>query len=224
MIVTEHGFEPVRGLPSLPPNGERVIWQGAPDWRVLAPRLFHTRAITLWFTALAGWRFAATLSEGAASLTDYVMPVVMMAAFGAVAVGLLTLLAWAIARTTVYTLTTRRLVLKIGVALPITINVPYALVDGANLKSTPSGHGDIALKLAESGYVSWAILWPHVRPWRLRYPEPMLRAVPDAGRVATLLSEAVAATAPEEIRLAKSAPAPEAAPVAGPETGGLAAA
>jgi hypothetical protein len=39
--------------------------------------------------------------------------------------------------------------------------------------------------------VSYVLLWPHIRPWRLRTPEPMLRALPDAAVAAAKLSEAL---------------------------------
>ena len=35
-LAEEHEFEAARGLPELLPAGERVLWQGSPDWRGLA--------------------------------------------------------------------------------------------------------------------------------------------------------------------------------------------
>ncbi|MGA2129178.1 MAG: PH domain-containing protein, partial [Xanthobacteraceae bacterium] len=35
------------------------------------------------------------------------------------------------------------------------------------------------------------VLWPHVRPWHVARPQPMLRAVPDALRVAETLARAM---------------------------------
>ena len=36
---------------------------------------------------------------------------------------------------------------------------------------------------------AWLLLWPHVRPWRLRAAQPMLRGIPDAAAVAARLAE-----------------------------------
>ena len=47
---------------------------------------------------------------------------------GALGIGLLMLYAWAVARTTVYTLTDKRVVLRIGVALNKCINLPLTQI------------------------------------------------------------------------------------------------
>ena len=51
----------------------------------------------------------------------------------------------------------------------------------------------MALRLKPGPRVIYPKLWPHVRPWRLRQAEPMLRCIPDAGVVASLLCRALAA-------------------------------
>jgi len=38
------------------------------------------------------------------------------------------------------------------------------------------------------------MLWPHARPWRLKAPEPALRCIPEAGRVADMLAGALRET------------------------------
>jgi hypothetical protein len=35
------------------------------------------------------------------------------------------------------------------------------------------------------------VLWPHVRPWHAKRPQPALRCIPDAERVARMIGEAV---------------------------------
>ena len=39
-IVPEHEFEPVHGLPEKLPAGEKILWQGSPDWKTLANEAF----------------------------------------------------------------------------------------------------------------------------------------------------------------------------------------
>jgi Bacterial PH domain len=99
-------------------------------------------------------------------------------------------LAWLTARTTVYTLTNKRVVTRIGIVLTVTFNLPLAKVASAALRPQLSGCGDICLALSGADRIAWLHLWPHVRPWKLARPEPMLRMVPDAARVAGLLSQA----------------------------------
>jgi hypothetical protein len=191
--VSERATAP-RGLPAPLPPGERLLWQGAPRWGALARRAFHVRKLAVYCAALLAWRVAADLSDGQSPAS---------AALGAVwltplvlgAVGIPALLAWLFSRTTVYTITSRRVVLRSGVALPMTLNIPFRLVESAALKTYRDGTGDIRLALAGPDRISYLHLWPNVRLWRAARPEPMLRAVPDAARVAEILVQALAAAA-----------------------------
>ena len=49
--------------------------------------------------------------------------------------------------------------------------------------------GDIVLELVPGDKIAWPHLWPHVRPWRLAFPQPMLRGLPEIDRPARLLQE-----------------------------------
>jgi len=185
-------IEPVRGLPERPPEGERILWQGRPDWRALARRWLRVRWVIAWFALLAVWRGGAMAADGATT-TEILAVSVWFVGLCAAAVGVLSILAWVTATNTVYTVTTRRVAMRIGVALTVTLNLPYRWIASADLRQHPSGTGDIPLALSGEDKISWAVLWPHARPWRLSKPEPMLRCVPEAGRVATILADALRA-------------------------------
>jgi len=43
----EHEWEAAPGLPSTLPAGERIVWQGSPDWKQLAVHAFHVRKIAV---------------------------------------------------------------------------------------------------------------------------------------------------------------------------------
>ena len=178
--MTEHEIEPIPGLPGKLPPGERILWQGSPEWRVLARSAFHTRGIAAYFGLLT----AVSLAFG--SMTG----VVMTAALGSVAVLLLHLLARASARTTLYTLTNRRIVLRIGVAVPKCINLPLGKIASVDLGCHSDGTGDLPLTLLGAPRMGYLAFWPHVRPWTVGTPRPMLRAVPDAANVAALVARA----------------------------------
>jgi hypothetical protein len=122
-------------------------------------------------------------------------------AAGAIAVGLLCFIAWLSARSTVYTLTNRRVVFRIGIALPTCINVPLKIIENASMKLHADGTADLPLQINGSGKMGWMMLWPHARPWKLAVPEPMLRAVPEGARVAATLSRTLAEAVPEGRRL-----------------------
>jgi hypothetical protein len=52
MSVGEYEHEPVRGLPEYLPDDETLVWQGEPDWRVMARRVFHLRSVGIYFALL----------------------------------------------------------------------------------------------------------------------------------------------------------------------------
>ncbi|MEY3525644.1 MAG: hypothetical protein RIR92_1709, partial [Pseudomonadota bacterium] len=106
------------------------------------------------------------------------------------ALGLLTWLAWLTARTALYTLTSKRVVMRIGIVLTLTFNLPLRMVAAASVKPLKNGCGDIALKLAGDDHIAWLNLWPHAKPWALKNPEPCLRLIPDAVRVGERLVQA----------------------------------
>jgi hypothetical protein len=82
--------------------------------------------------------------------------------------------------------------MRIGVALSMTINVPFKRIVSADMKPLPGGCGDIALGIGGKDRFAYLALWPHARPWRLANPQPMMRAVPEADVVARTLAEAIA--------------------------------
>lgn len=193
-MMTEYEYEPVKGLPEPLPEGEHLLWQGGPRWQSLAVHAFHVRKVAIYFGLLAAWRVLAAMHDGQGP-ADFGTSLAWLLLFGTAGVGLLTLLAWLNGRATVYTITSRRLVLRIGVALPMMVNIPFRLVDSAALRVFGDGTGDVPLVLNRGSRVGYLHLWPHVRPWRMARPQPSLRAVADAPAVAKILSEALAASA-----------------------------
>jgi hypothetical protein len=188
--VSEHDFEPIRGLPGDLPPGETILWQGAPDWRVLVGEAFHIRIVGAYFAAMLIWRMAGALSGrghwGAALST-----VVQVSPLALAGLALLTFLAWLNSRTTVYTITNRRVVMRFGAAFSKAINIPFEVIDNAALKTLAGGVGDLALTLKAPNKIAWLMLWPHARPWKLAAPEPTLRAIPRADEAAKVLAVAM---------------------------------
>jgi hypothetical protein len=188
MAHDDFAGEPVRGLPEVPPPGEVILWQGAPDWRALARRALNVRWVAGYFALLAAWRgLAIAGAEGSVLGLKATIPYLAM---GALSCCLLILIAFTLARTTVYTVTNRRVVMRIGAALTVTLNVPYTSLAAADLSVDPDGTGTIALRTKGGTRLSYLICWPHVRPWRIAQTEPALRCIPDARWVAALLADA----------------------------------
>lgn len=213
----EHEFEAAPGLPEALPAGESILWQGSPAWRVLAAEAFHVRAITGYFAVLLMLRAGFTWSD-TGSLADTARAVAWLLPLFAFAVAMLLGMAWLAARTSVYTLTNRRVVLRVGIVLTLTFNLPLQRLAGAGLRVDPrTGHGDIPLQLAGNDKIAYVHLWPHARPWRGARPEPMLRSIENAAAVAGLLGQAwAAATGQPSQRPARTIPSPSPAQHAEP--------
>jgi hypothetical protein len=188
--VSEHDFEAVRGLPGQLPAGETLIWQGAPRWFNLARQSFHIGAVTAYFAAMLAWRTGAAIVGGTPPLTA-LRTSLLVTPIALVAIGLLALLAWLTARTTVYTITTKRVVLRFGLALPKAINIPFGIIEAAAAKTLSDGSGDLALSLKAPNKVAFLQLWPHARPWRLTSPQPTFRAIADPQAAGQLLAAAM---------------------------------
>jgi hypothetical protein len=185
----EHEFEPVRGLPEHLPAGEQLLWQGSPDWRTLARQAFHLRKLAVYFGVLVALRVAVLASQQATPW-DMLVAALWIGLLGTTAIGLLGLMAWLSARAAVYTITDRRVVMRIGIVLTLTFNIPFKRIEAAGLHVEGNGCGDIPLSLAGEDRIAYLHLWPHARAWRLARPEPMLRCVPRATAVARLLAQA----------------------------------
>jgi hypothetical protein len=177
-------------LPAPLPTGERVIWQGKPSFKGLALRSFHIREVALYFGLLMMWKLWSAWSHGG-SLGEALNSIVWLIIPAVSAIAVLAGLAWLFRRAACYTITTKRILFQFGVALPMTMNIPLGKIANAALKTYRDGSGDIPLRVSDSKRVSYILLWPHIRPWRLRTPEPMLRALPDAAVAAARLSEAL---------------------------------
>lgn len=190
--MSEYETEPVRGLPERLPDGESILWQGAPRWGALARRTFHVRTIGYYFAFLLAWLVYADVADGIppdATLRSSLW-LIGGAAF---VIAVLSALAWLIARSAVFTITNRRVVIRFGVAFPTAFNIPFRRIRSAGLRRYADGSGDIPLALSDGDRIAYPLLWPFARPWRLVKPEPMLRGLSDAAHVAEILATALAA-------------------------------
>lgn len=223
----EYDYEPTPGLPGNLPEGEHVLWQGAPDWRSLAIRAFHARKVAIYCIILMVWHFYGRLYDGysvAMALNALMIPVLLTIAVTALLAGL----GWLSARTTIYTITNRRIVMRAGIALPMSINIPFKSLAEGNLKMHRDGTGDVILKIAGNDRIAYVHLWPHVRRWRFKRPEPMLRCIPEPLQAAETLGRAITPENPPElVSVERDAARPDRSPQPAPgaaRSSGLAAA
>jgi uncharacterized membrane protein len=152
-MSVEHDFEPIRGLPGDLPQGETILWQGEPDWILMARRVFRVDWVAAYFVLLMMWRVVEGTADGQ-DLGAALLAAVWVAPIGMVGLGLLMGLAYLNSRTTVYTLTNRRLVMRFGAAMTKAINIPYKIIESAAVNQLADGSGDVALQLMKPNKIS----------------------------------------------------------------------
>jgi hypothetical protein len=195
------------GLPDYLPEGERLLWQGRPDWKRLAIDAFHVRKVAVYFAFVIAAQVAYRLTQGEALATALANAPLLLACAIA-ACGILAGLAYAAARTTRYTLTSKRALMRIGIALPINVNIPYSKVDGVSFANTGAGAGNICFKPGGDVRLAYAMMWPHVRAWHFAKPQPAFRAIADVDGVASHLASILGGKMP----LSESAELPHMVP------------
>ncbi len=212
--MSDFDFEPIPGLPAKLPAGETVLWQGSPDWRMLARQLFKVRLLLIYFGVLIAWKLISSMYDGQ-SAGEMLMGVGWVSVLAGICIGILCLLAWGTARTTIYTITNKRVIMRYGMALTLAMNIPFRIIESAALKLYGSGHGDLPLTLLPGEKIAYLMLWPHARPWHMKQPQPMLRCIPDARAVSDILGRALAlaASAPSDRESASEAPSPNVQPL-----------
>ncbi len=204
----DFAVEPVPGLPERPPEGEQILWQGRPNWWALTRESLNLYWVSAYFVALFAWRFI-TLIDRVPFDTAFAasFPFIIL---GGIAAALLIIIGYVQARATIYTITNKRVAMRIGAALTVTLNLPYTQIARADLDLRKSGTGTIAFDLLGTTKLSYLVCWPHVRPWRISKTQPALRCIPDAQRIAEMMAEAAEA----RINTPQVARRPSPAPVA----------
>ncbi|MEO1704125.1 MAG: photosynthetic complex putative assembly protein PuhB [Pseudomonadota bacterium] len=209
----DFAFDHAPGLPEALPEGEEILWQGRPRVVPLARQVFWLNWVIGYFVLITFWRVMASLADY--SLAEALGHGVPLLILGVAAVAAILFIAWLQVRGTVYTLTSNRVVMRIGAALQLTLNLPYQWIENASLDLRADGTGTVALELKGENKVSYLMAWPHLRPWRMAKPEPALRCIPDAANVAQILASAAEARVSDasSIKVAKT-PGAEAKPAA----------
>ncbi|MEO1159302.1 MAG: photosynthetic complex putative assembly protein PuhB [Pseudomonadota bacterium] len=203
--MSEHhddfAFEPIPGLPELPPEDEKILWQGNPSRSSMAVHVFHVRKIVIYFGLLMAFQLASGLYEGATAAV-IAGDLAVLVAGSALCLALLAGLAWGYSRSTIYTITSKRLVMRHGIALPMSINIPFSKIDAAQMVEHANGTGTITLRINEENRLAWLALWPSVRPWSFKSPEPALRCIDRPRSVSSLIATTMAAAEGDCIEIA----------------------
>lgn len=198
-------IEPVEGLPERPPEGEVILWQGRPNWWRLTWESMSLPWVLGYFAFLAVWRFVSVVDL--MPLGQAIGAAVPLLILGAVVAGLLMGVGFIQARATMYTVTNRRVAMRIGAALTMTLNLPYTQIANAMLDLRKGGTGTIAFETMGETRLSYLLCWPHVRPWHMSRTQPSLRCIDGAEHVAGLIAEAAEARVSQPKIVRKPVPA-----------------
>ncbi|PPD44795.1 MAG: hypothetical protein CTY15_06235 [Methylocystis sp.] len=182
-------------LPEDIPQGERILWHGRPHWLFLFRRAYRADFVAGYFALLAALNVATAASEGGPAAAGLAGGRTI--AIGLAALAILALLAWASARTALFVITTRRVVMKIGVALQVFYNLPFSQIQSAGIRVESDGSGDVTMAITPGKSIAYLHLWPFARPFHLAKPEPALRGVPNVQQVGEILGRALVAAANE---------------------------
>ena len=109
-VIREHEIEPVAGLPGELPVGEVILWQGRPSARLVARHSVKSLWIGGYFLVLAIWAAASGLSDGQ-PLGGIAFSIAVLTGLAAIVLGMIELFAWGVERTTLYTITSERVVM-----------------------------------------------------------------------------------------------------------------
>ncbi|WP_432816567.1 photosynthetic complex putative assembly protein PuhB [Sulfitobacter sp. JB4-11] len=181
-------FEPVPGLPEALPEDEHILWQGRPSTMRLAREAWKLNWVLGYFAILTLWRIGVSSTQVPLNEAAWHgLPFVLAAGL---AMAILIAMAAVQARSTVYTLTNKRVAMRIGAALTMTLNLPYVCIANAAVQERRSGHGTLSFELTGDTRLSYLMTWPHTRPWHFARTQPALRAIPNVARVAEIFADA----------------------------------
>lgn len=191
MSEDDFAFEPIRGLPERPPEGEVILWQGQPNWLRLSVDSLNVWWVLGYFIFLFVWRFISV--SDLMPIYQAVLVSLPFLALGLIVTLLLMLVGFIQANATVYTITNKRVVMRIGAALTVTLNLPFTEIENAAIASSSKNFGSIVIDTKQDSKFSFLVLWPHARAWHFKKPQPSLKCIPNAAEVAEILSNAAKA-------------------------------
>lgn len=201
-VETPEAPQYIRGVPHPLPPGERLLWEGAPTMKAVATHVFHWRLVAAYFAAmLALWAFTTEHQPGSEVYVASAVVRVSLAAFVMLsALGL----SRAVATTSWYAITSHRLVMRVGMAFPMSINIPFKILETAGVGSFKDGTGQVTVTLQKGHRIAYIALWPHCRVFRFTNPEPVLRGLEEPQQVAEILARAVAEAADADTRVERT--------------------
>ena len=181
-----HEFEPTFGFPESLPTSEKVLWQGSPCAWLIARRIFFLPHLFFYFLMFSC--LALIVNSDVLTLKDLFVKFLSYMSLGMVAIFILLAISFFISSTTMYSITDKRVVMRIGIVLNLSLNIPFSKIETAELKAYPDKSGDISFNLVPDNKIAYLHLWPHCRPWFFSSPRPRLSCLKDVEVIASCLT------------------------------------
>jgi len=192
---------PPKDILSIIPEDEKIIWYGRPDLRrfcltALGLKYIFFYLIIIFFSIL----YARFGDFNFIKIVQVLFPY-LISSF--LAVLLLIIIGTSQVLPTIYVITSRRVIIRSGLALIFMLNVPFDKIASIDKNHYSDGSGNISFKLISNKRVPFFASWPSVRPWYFSNPEPTFRCIADVEVIALKLSEA-AQSRVSEVNLKKT--------------------
>jgi hypothetical protein len=153
----------------------------------MAVQVFHLRSLGIYFALMLSLQVSYLSGQGA----DWSFkPLALTTCMVVLTLGALSGWAWWSAKTCLYTITNKRVVMRVGVVYSLTFNFPLKQIISAHELHRNHGTSDLSLTLKAEDRIGWLHLWPHTRPWIINQPEPTLRCINNGVQCAEILKGA----------------------------------
>ena len=187
---------PPKDVLSVIPENEEVIWHGRPNLRRFSLSALGLRYLMLYLLIISITTFSSNFGNLTLLLFLQMMfPYIISCCLAGI---ILVMIGISQVIPTVYVITSKRIIIKSGLALIFMLNVPFDKVANIDKKVFNDGCGDISFKLIGNKRIPFFAGWPSVRPWYFNDPEPTFRCIPDVDVVAFKLTSAAQARISEK--------------------------
>lgn len=179
---------PPKDILSVIPKDEVIIWHGRPDLRRFCLTAIGIKYILVYLIIITC--SIIYTRYGDFNLITFLQVLVPYLLSCCLAIILLVIVGISQVLPTVYVITSKRVIIKSGLALIFMLNVPFDKIASIDKNHYSDGSGNISFKLISNKRVPFFASWPSVRPWYFSNPEPAFRCIADVDVIALKLSEA----------------------------------
>ena len=182
---------PPKDILSAIPTGEKIVWYGRPDIRRFCLSAMGLKYVLVYLLFAIIFDIYSNLEgPGISSYIGGILPYILSFSLALI---LLVLIGISQVVSTFYVITSKRIIIKSGVALIFMLNVPFSKIYNIQKQELSDGTGSISLELLGNKRIPFFACWPSVRPWYFNNPQPTFRCISDVNVVALYLSKSAQA-------------------------------